>query len=281
MTGRGRSEQTAELYDVDVKACLGDRRGRTARLVRAGLAPATKRHNLAALRAFARYTKDADLLLELDDLKLEAPAPVVAKMPLSDDEWNGLDDAISKIPDDALRSAMEMISCRGFRVGAIPALSRRRVDDALETGALTFVSKRRAVTYSVAPFRHCLQTFSDAPRWKIVADLLCPGARAENRCRAARQRLQRAMRAAAGAAGIDPSAMYPHRLRRSYAEAFYAEVKGDLVRLRDHMGWADIKTAARYVSRDRREELDQVADRMRERRRGNGAMDGKPGHVPV
>jgi integrase len=133
---------------------------------------------------------------------------------------------------------------------------------------LTFVSKRRTSNYSIEPFRHCLQLLSDQERrWRTTADLLSPTAGENSRQRSARQRLQRAMSSAAGAAGIDPDTMYPHRLRRTYAEAFYAEVRGDLVRLRDHMGWADINTAARYVTRDRREELDAIAAKMRKKRK--------------
>lgn len=268
MLGRGRGEETAELYVIDVRACLGDPRGCKARLIRPGLAPSTKRHNLAALRAYCKFTSDLDLLNDLDDLKLEPPGIVVEKVPLTDAEWNSLDEAIGQVLDEVLRACLEMISIRGFRVGAIPALTRRQIRDALDTGVLTFVSKRRTSTYSIDPFRHSLQLLADHEgRWRTVGDLLSPTAREHSRLRSARQRLQRAMSSAADAAGIDPDTMYPHRLRRTYAEGFYAEVRGDLVRLRDHMGWADINTAARYVTRDRREELDAIAARMRKKRK--------------
>ncbi len=261
---RGRADETASVYAYNVRSCLHARGGYRNRLFRETLAPATRRVNVAALRAWARFAGDESLLGELEDLRLEPPAPVVEKEPLSFEQWIKFDECLPVLEDPVLRAAAEMVSIRGFRVGALPSLQRRQVMAALRSGTLSFVSKRRPQTYTAEPFRHCLEAFAAArSRWNVLADLLSPTTAPERRHAAARQRLRRAICRVASEAGIE--GMHPHRLRRTYAEAYYDEVR-DLVRLRDHMAWNSIETAARYVTRDRRAELDKIADRMRKKR---------------
>ena len=267
LLGRGRSSETATLYVADVRLCLADEKGLKGRLLGKRLAPSTKRHNLAALRAWARFQKDEALLLELGDLKLDVPEAVVEKVPLSDKEWSKIEIAIEAMDDEVVSACLSMICIRGFRVGAIPALTRKQIKDGLETKVLVFESKRRTVKYSVKPFRHCLELLLDGlvtERKKTVGDLLCPDA--ENSFKAARGKLQRWIRVVGQRAGIPCQAMYPHRLRRTYASAFYQETK-DIAALKQHMGWASLDTALGYVDHDRREELDQAADNMRKRRK--------------
>jgi integrase len=79
-------------------------------------------------------------------------------------------------------------------------------------------------------------------------------------------RLYRLFGRLAEAAGIPPSELTPHRLRRTYAVHFLDGVGGDLEKLRQHMGWASIATAAQYVDHSRREELDAVAEQVARRR---------------
>jgi len=264
---RGRSEGTAELYANDVTLCLGDSRGVTARLVTEGLAPKTKRHNLAALRAWAKFARDQKLVDVLDDIKLPPPERVTEKAPLSLEEWQDLLDTIPDLhlpePDE---NALTMIAIRGFRVGDVCRLSRKAVTQGLQTGILNFRGKsNRQLAWTVAPFEDELRFFASNRGWEKVCDLIAPNGK--DRYKSARQRLYRAILRLADLLGIPQSELSPHRLRRTYAVHFLDQVGGDLEKLRQHMGWANISTAAQYVDHSRREELDALAAEMAKRRR--------------
>jgi integrase len=265
---RGRSERTAYLYSRFVAQSLDERRI-TARLVRTDLAPATRQVTRFALRAWAKYTEDGELARQLEEIKVPKAEPVLEKVPLSADEWNRFDEQIEFVDDPVVRAALQLMSWRGFRVGAIPQITRAQVSSALRTGLLTFRTKARILQYALEPIEDPIRAFDEQPvQWDCVADLLSPLASDATRHAAAVRRLQKFVDLVGEWAGIERGTMHPHRLRRTYSENFYEAAGQDLVRLRDHMGWADISTAARYVTRDRREELEQIAADMRRRRKG-------------
>jgi integrase/recombinase XerD len=268
LIGRGRTEGTAELYAHNVAHCLADRRGLTGRLVRDGLAPKTKRTNLAALRAWAKYTKDTSLLETLDDLKLPPPERIHEKRPLTLDEWDGVIAAVDELPfKEAEAAALMMICMRGFRVGDVCRLTKRAVREGVRTGLLNYRGKSgRQIEWTVAPFREHLDWFAAQKGWRHAYDLIMPRSAERLRYKAARLRLYRLFGRLAEAAGIPPSELTPHRLRRTYAVHFLDGVGGDLEKLRQHMGWASIATAAQYVDHSRREELDAVAEQVARRR---------------
>jgi integrase len=266
---RGRSSITADSYRIQVRACLASR-NLTDRLVSPELSPNTKRHCLAALRAWARFSQDAPLLAELADLRLPPPERVKEKRPLAEDALWQLIDAIEKNTAlrPAERAALLILCKRGIRVGGVAALRREAIRKAVDDGVLIFKTKQRTMRYGTTVIQPELALLAGQPgRWAQVADLLCPTASEGNRVKAARRRLWELLRGAAERAGIPHAEVYPHRLRRTYATLYLDEVKGDITKLKDHMQWADIKTAATYVDHSRREELDQVAERMLARRR--------------
>ena len=134
----------------------------------------------------------------------------------------------------------------------------------MATGTLVFKTKGRMLQYSTVAIEDLMQQLGelvsarqkDGPR--TVADLLSPGANDAGRVVSARRRLWRMLRAQARAIRMPQQDMYPHRLRHTIATEFYRATH-DLVALRDYMGWADIKTASRYVTHLRRDELDVIA----------------------
>jgi integrase len=65
--------------------------------------------------------------------------------------------------------------------------------------------------------------------------------------------------------GIEPSDLYAHRFRHTYATHFLQEMDKDpeaLFKLQQQMGWAKLDTAMNYLRRSRREELDQVETKL-------------------
>jgi site-specific recombinase XerD len=269
MIGRGRSEGTAEQYFWCVRKCLEHKDGPIGRLVGRKLAPKTKRINKAALRAWAKFTSDADLLLLLEDLRLPPPERVTVKEPLTNKEWAAMSDAIDTINlDEVSRAVLTMICERGFRVSDVLRLEQSQVRRGIETGVLLYTGKGdRQQDCLTDSFQWCLKSFIDAGKrlknWDHVWTLMSP--RAKNPPRAARLKIQRYVKQVATEAGIDPDEIYTHRLRRTIATEFYNETK-DIVALQKYMGWADIKTASNYVDHSEREELEKVAARIRKRR---------------
>jgi integrase len=265
---RGRSQGTADLYGCNARNCLADARGATARLTREGLAPKTKRANLAALRAWCKFDSDGELLVRLDDLKLPPPERVKEKLPLARDEWDALIEAIPTVGfEPAVENAVEMICIRGFRVGDVCRLLRGQVRSGLASGLLNYRGKSgRQIEWSVAPFQHCLKWYLDQGRWRSVAHLVVHDCMEHRYFESARKKIRRSFRTLAPVIGLAPEDLSPHRLRRTYAVYFLQEVEGDLEKLRQHMGWASIATAAQYVDHSQREELDAIAARMAQRR---------------
>jgi site-specific recombinase XerD len=267
MIGRGRSEGTAEQYFWCVRKCLEHSDGPLGRLVGRKLAPKTKRINKAALRAWAKFTSDADLLLLLEDLRLPPPERVTVKEPLTNKDWAAMSDAIESAKlDEVSRAVLTMICERGFRVSDVLRLEQSQVRRGVETGVLLYTGKGdRQQDCLTDSFQWCLESFLDAGKrlknWDHVWTLMSP--RAKNPPRAARLKIQRYVKQVAAEAGIDPDEIYTHRLRRTIATEFYNETK-DIVALQKYMGWADIKTASNYVSE--REELEKIAAKIRKRR---------------
>lgn len=266
MIKRGRSAGTASLYVSHLRACFNDK-PITSRLITKKLSPNTKRTILAALRAYGKWAEDGDLLSTLSDLKLPAAARVVEKRPLERDEWDRILDAVELVSDQPFRAALRMICIRGFRVGDVCRMTRKQIDKALEQKTMTFEAKgERFIGWGTVLFEESLVELLASRNWNRVADLLAPGAGEEYRWRAARLNISRRFRFLEREAGLEKGSVTPHRMRRTYAVWFLKESGGDLAALQQHMGWASLNTALKYVDHARAEELDAIAVRMRERR---------------
>jgi len=274
MVKRGRSPDTAYQYVSRIRQCAADDRGITSRLTAAGLAPKSRRQNLASLRAWARFAGDQALRDQLDDLKLPPPERVLEKKPLSEDQWSEMIAAIDQVTmSDVKRAAIEMICVRGFRVGDVCRLTRSAIMQALETGVLIYPGKSgRQLQWESAPFEHCLRVFVAQGRFGEVRDLISPRAAKDKRQQASRLALQRIFPRVAKVAGVT-DACGPHRMRRTYATGYLKETGGQIVDLQKHMGWASIATAQAYVDHSQRQQLDEVAERMRRRVRGKKLID--------
>jgi site-specific recombinase XerD len=224
----------------------------------------------AQVRAWAKFSSDADLLLLLEDLRLPPPERVTVKEPLTSKEWADMSTAIERSQlDDVSRGVLTMICERGFRVSDVLRLEQRQVRRGIETGVLLYTGKgARQKDCLTESFAWCLEAFLDAgrrlPNWDHVWTLMSP--RAKNPPRAARLKIQRYVKQVAEQAGIDPDEIYTHRLRRTIATEFYAETN-NIVALQKYMGWADIKTASNYVDHSEREELESIAEKIRKRRK--------------
>lgn len=263
MLRRNRDPGTADLYVKHLRAAAAEPTLTTRLHARSGLAPLTMRTAKAALAAWAKYTKDEELKELLDDVKLPPARRQSVKQPLSVAEWKRLAQRIGELEhrDPILAPVCLIIVRRGLRVGDTLRIRRAEVLEALSSGTLSFVGKgQKRHEFSAAPIRAQLAELAAVKRsWKTVADLVCAGRHATSPHNRIRRVFERA------AKGLQIKGVHPHRFRRTYATAFLEQLAGDpqaLIKLQQHMGWANLTTAAGYADAVSREDLARVGDKM-------------------
>lgn len=266
MQGRGRGVDTVRIYASHLRRSADDPKGLTHRLI-GRLAPKTKRTNLAALAAWAKFTKDDELRSELEEIQLPPARRVTVKLPLSVPDWKTFVTHLrtSKMPtrDYALRHVMTIIAIRGLRCSDALRIRRHELRAALASGKLAFEGKRgKRTEFAVATMlREALAALGEIPgQWDDLRDLVCPDAKNP---RSAAARVWRRMKSEA--AKVKIKGLYPHQLRRTYATHFLAELHGDpqaIIKLQKHMDWESLATAASYADAVDTDELDQVGGKM-------------------
>ncbi len=266
---RGRS-RSADQYRRVVKRWLNDPDEIEAKMTSSRFSPNYRRFLVACIRSWAKYTKDMDLAERLADIKLPAPVPKDVREPFGIDEWFDIREAIDsdKYLSDAKRLTCSIIALRGIRCGDILRLTRREINQALKTGILAYEGKGgRRQQYNAEPMRAYLEELAQL-RWSggdCVRNLVSPGSD-ERKCQeTAGRAIRQVFDQLAESLDIDPEDLYAHRFRHTYATYFLQQMKGDpeaLFKLQQQMGWARLDTAANYLRRSRRAELDEVESRL-------------------
>lgn len=258
---RGRSDGTARSYRHHMKLC-GESRSLTARLLEKKFAPKSRRAYMAALSSWAAYTKDSELAERIKDIKLPPAVRVTPKTPLDLDAWRRLIKAIrvAKLRP-GMRQILMLMAMRGMRCGDVLRITRRDISAALMTRTLSFEAKgARRLEYEIDVIRPMLVELVEIPGWSSVRDLVGKRASAD---RVIGTRIRRVL----SSVGLKVSIvnLYPHRLRRTYATWFLRAIGPDpqaLVKLKDHMQWANIATAAEYTDDVSRSELGAVGSKL-------------------
>ena len=257
----GRAPGTLELYAIHVEQAYAHPDGVLGRVTDKQLASTTRRTAIAILKGYAQFAGDQKLVTQLRRIKRPSDQRAKARPPLTTEEWRGLRDGIesSESLEGEQRAVLGLMATRGFRVGDVLRLKRREVTDAIRTGKLVFLAKGdrrlRFTTNRILPFLEALKEFRG---WETVAELVSPDA--EDPHNAARQLIQRKLKVVAEEVGLNPEEIYTHRLRRTYAIEFLKAAKGDINKLRLHMGWQSVEMAARYVDYIEDDEMDAIAD---------------------
>jgi len=266
---RGRAASTCRQYRRVVERLLAEEDASEVLLDRSK--SPMYRHSLqAALRAWAVYCGDGELVRTLEEIRLPARIPKSPREPLAQDDWFAVVDAIEQNESvtGAMRAVLCLIAVRGIRCGDVLRLTRREIKSALKTGTLAFEAKgERRVEYSAEPLRPYLEALLDES-WsgrKRVRELIAPSAADETQQESAARAVRRAFGQVADDLGLEPGTLYAHRFRHTYVHHFLSELRGDpeaLVKLQDQMGWARLETAGSYLRRARRKELDAVESKL-------------------
>lgn len=259
LISRDRTPGTARVYASHVKEALTYAGGPAERVRDRKLAPKTRVLAWAALRAWAKFQGDSKLSAALDDIRRPQAQRVKEEPPLARDVWHKLQKQIdkSKELEDPMRAVLGMLAHRGFRVGDVLRATREEVLEARRTSVLRIVIKRgKRGRFTTKRFAKYLDMLVAVRGWERVYELFA------KKPASAAQAVRRALHTVAGEIGLDQDLIHPHLLRRTYASAYLAAAKGDLTKLKAHMQWDSIATAAAYTDYYEDTELDEIAERI-------------------
>ena len=260
LIARGRSEPTADLYSTCIRKCAGAR-SLTTRLVSGELAPKSKHANAAALRAWAKFTKDPELAELVEDIRLPPAQRVKPKLPLELEKWRAFVGRAreAKWLSPWMRATVLIIAVRGLRSGDALRIKRTEVKEALKSGKLSFEGKgRKRHEIAAAPIRTALEDLADDTSWDRVSDLA-----GDVSSKAVSTRVRRAVRRIAREAKVD--GCHPHRLRRTVAHQFLMQLGPDpraLPKLMSFMGWSNLNTALQYVGEVESVDIQDIGTRI-------------------
>lgn len=256
LKSNGRSPNTVTQYGYHVERAL---EGSWKRYVLNG-SPATQRVKKAALKSYAKYSKDHQLLGQLSEIKLDPLSRVSDRPPLSHEELLAFREALDEAPmPKPVRAVLGLMATRGFRVGDALRLSRPEVSKGLRTGVLVFVAKgRKRLHWPIKKFKKYLELLIQFRAWDHVYELISPDA--VNQEKAARTVVQKELKYLAEELGIDPRDMYTHRFRRTIATLFLEQPGASLPKLQKYFGWSNINVAANYADWYDAEELEDLAE---------------------
>jgi len=254
---RNLTPKTAEVYRSHVSIALKE--GVLKRLSRG--AAKTQHAVTAALRAWAEFTEDADLLEELKNRKLPPPHRLRDEPPLDREETRELRKLIDK-ESPPVREALQLILIRGFRSGEVLEMEKAEISDALtRTGLLNYTAKgRKRITMDIRRIKEPLTDLFEYGKnreWERVKDLISKSERDDHT--AAWKVLDRRIKQLFKAANLDPELAHLHLLRATHADHYYKIVK-DPVTLMKYMNWSSINTAIGYINRFKRGELEDMAE---------------------
>lgn len=261
----GRAPLTVKVYTQNIRLLANEHGGYKARLTNRNLAPKTLHGYAAALRSYATFLENGDLLVAIKKIRLPASRRAKVKVELAKDAWQALIVAIDE--DKKLRPEMHAVllimALRGLRVGDVLRMRKDEIVRAVKVGKLGYEAKGGArLEYGIAQIREALHELLaiDKP-WDRVVDLIawsskCEG---EKKMHCARTRVLQQLKRVAMSIELDN--VHPHRLRRTYATHWLRQLQGDpqaIIKLQAHMGWQSLNTAMGYVDAVNAEELEDL-----------------------
>lgn len=245
-----RSAATVEKYLRDIRAFLAwlGERPVTKELTLAwkheletrGYAPRSINSMVAALNSFLSFLGRADCRVKA--LRLQRAVYCREEKELTKAEYMRLLAAAEG--DERLRLIMQTICATGIRVSEL----RHFTVEAVERGEITVRCKGKTRTILV-PGRLKKLLLGHAKRSGVRAGTIFVTRRG---CPLDRSYIWAKMKKLCAAAGVNPSKVFPHNLRKLFARTFYT-IEKDIAKLADILGHGSIETTRIYIMTSGRE----------------------------
>lgn len=273
------SEATTNTYYRATKGALKlDSDNPIASLLRPGLSRQTRNTYQAALRQWALFTEDAELLDKLnskellrafkDDLKNEHQKAPHEVQPFSPEEEARLLKVLGIWQEDATRPqwqwpAISMMFNLGLRAGVdLMALSRADVEAALRSKVELVIAtkgaknRRLPAVLILAEMQALLE--ADRP-WEVVADLIVAPSKLQSprKLQNAYELLRLCIKQLAREAEIPENELHTHRFRHNAAQRLFAITK-DMKMVQEFLGHNSMNTTMGYLKKNRTEEIGSI-----------------------
>jgi integrase len=274
------SASTAMTYAAVIEHALRDHEHDLINVLRRpGLSKSSRQTYRAALRQWAEWVHDEDLLATLNSAELRREFKTAVREqhkrgskryrvePFTAAEEEALLGVLHRWREDCEENpndplawrwpAISMMFSLGLRAGAdLARMTRADVDRALVDGVeLNIATKgdkdRSLPVVLVTDELRMLQRLKKG-KWKTLADVISPGG--SGSVKAAYERLRRMVKELAERAGLDPSKVHPHRFRHSAAHRLY-EATGDLLKVQRFLGHESLDTTMSYLKAKRTQEI--------------------------
>ena len=241
-----RTAATVEKYARDVRAFaqwLEERpvtKETVARwkeqLLEDGFSPTTVNAKLSAVNGLLRFLGWEACRVKF--VKVQKRAFRDAARDLDRGEYRRLLDAARTLGCQRLELLLETVCATGIRVSEV----RYITVEAAKNGR-TDISLKGKVRTILLPAKLCGKLLKYAKKQKTVSGEIFLS---KNGTSLSRVQIWREMKRLCGAAGVEPSKVFPHNLRHLFATTFYRATK-DIAKLADILGHSSINTTRIYL----------------------------------
>ena len=241
-----RAPATVENYLRDARAFADWLGGRAmtkelaaawkGRLLARGLAPATVNAKLSALNSLLRFLGWEECRVRL--LKLQRRAFRETSRELTQEEYQRLLSAARARGRDRLALLLETVCATGIRVSEVGYITV----EAARRGRTEIFLKGKIRTI-LMPRKLCCKLLKYAKKQKTASGEIFLTKSGNG---LSRKQIWREMKSLCGAAGVEPSKVFPHNLRHLFATVFYRATR-DIAKLADLLGHSSIDTTRIYL----------------------------------
>lgn len=262
LSDQGLAKSTIYVYIGYLKAAIRTvGTGSLTGYLDGDIAATTRASAYTAIKHWAEFTSDEDLLAELNhptlrkSLKGRGKRASKVTRPMTGDE---LDAFLKTLERTKGRSPEWVWPCvtillrLGLRARVdLCRLRRAEITEGLRSGRLQLETKGgRMRAVPISPAKEAFSELLRTGKWETVAEAIV-GIDDPKR---AYEEIYKAVKGLAKAAGIDHKEVHPHRLRHTAAHRLWEKTK-DILKVRDFLGHAHVATTERYLRGDRTDEI--------------------------
>lgn len=269
------SDKTVETYVRTVKLLLRKYPDDLIKGIKnKKISASTRQTYRAALKQWADFTNDEELMREIDSKDLQRTLKKMhrgqasnaqATQPFTNDEIASILEALDEWAYNSevqtwVWPSLRLLIKLGLRAGVdLACIERKAVKKAIDNEEVLIISTKgeELRNLPISTVLEELEILYAHKDWEILADLIAPYSQPKTRTDAAYDAISRYLKAAAQKAGIDPSTVHPHRFRHTAAHQLF-EKTHDLMLVRDFLGHKSVSTTEKYLKSNRTSRLNDV-----------------------